>query len=183
MKLHPLETIAKRHFGVTDNLEETGYVLSDGTFLDLSGRHLASGYERRGDRFVPKKRQPDYLYGQRAIDHRQLPSEIFEAVGTGEGSTAMLAFLRETGALRLMPGTGFLVAAPPTLESVARVVGEWHHAFGREPLYVDVVLPGSRPDRASRVINPYDIRESQEFERPTIEDVMDFLENKFGGGS
>jgi len=183
MRLHPLEKIAKEYFGVTDNLEETGYVLSDGTFLDLSGRHQAAGYERRGDRFVPKKRQPDYLYGQRSIDHRQLSSEIFDAVGTREGSEAMFAFLRATGALRLMPGAGFLVARMPTIESVARVVREWHHAFGDEPLYVDVVSPGSRPDRASRVINPDDVRESQEFERPTIEEVMEFLEGKFGGAS
>jgi hypothetical protein len=183
VKLHPLEKIAKHHFGVTDSLEETGYVLSDGTFLDLSGRHMANGYEPRGDRFVPKKRQPDYLYGQRSIDHRQLPSEILDAVGTREGSAAMFAFLRETGALRLMPGAGFLVAKMPTIESVDRVVREWHHAFGNEPLYVDVVSAGSRPDRASRVINPGDVRESQEFERPTTEEVMEFLEGMFGGAS
>jgi hypothetical protein len=170
-KLHPLEQIAKRHFGVTDSLEETGYVLSDGTFLDLSGRHMATGYERRGDRFVPKKRQSDYLYGQRSLDHRQLPSEILDAVGTREGSAAMFAFLRETGALRLMPGAGFLVAKMPTIESVARVVGEWHHAFGNEPLFVDVVTSEG------------DVRESQEFERPTTEEVMEFLESMFEGAS
>jgi hypothetical protein len=183
MKPHPLEKIVKRHFGVTDSLEETGYVLSDGTFLDLSGRHMAEGYERKGDRFVPKKRRPDYLANQRSIDHRQLPSELFDAVGTREGSAAMFKFLRKTGALRLMPGAGFLVAKMPTVESVVRVVREWHHAFGDEPLYVDVVYPGSRPDRASRVIDPDDVRESQEFERPTVEEVMEFLESKFGSGA
>jgi hypothetical protein len=183
VKLHPLEKVAKQHFGVTDSLEETGYVLSDGTFLDLSRRHIAHGYERRGDRFVPTKRQPDYLYGQRSVDHRELPSEILEAVGTRDGSVAMLAFLRKTGALRLMPGAGFLVAKMPTIESVDRVVREWHHAFGDEPLYVDVVSPGSSPGRASRVINPDDVRESQEFERPTLEAVVEFLESKFGGAS
>lgn len=183
MRLHPLEKIVKRHFGVTDSLEETGYVLSDGTFLDLSGRHMAAGYERRGDRFVPKRRQPDYLANQRSIDHRQLPSELFDAVGTREGSDAMAIFLRETGALRLMPGAGFLVAKMPTVEAVARVVREWHHAFGDEPLYVDIVPPGSRPGRASRAINPDDVRESQEFERPTVEEVMEFLWSKFEGAS
>lgn len=183
MKLHPLENIAKRHFGVTDSLEETGYVLSDGTFLDLTGRHMAEGYERKGDRFVPKKRRPDYLAFQRSIDHRQLPPEILEAAGTGEGSLAMHFFLRETGALRLMPGAGFLVTRMPTVEAVARVIREWHHAFGDEPLYVDVVYPDSRPDRSSRVINPDDVRDSQEFAEPTIEGVMEFLESKFGGAS
>lgn len=170
MKLHPLEQIAKRHFGVTDNLEETGYVLSDGTFLDLSGRHHAIGYERRGDRFVPKKRQPDYLYGQRNTDHRELPGEIQDALGTEGGSQTMSAFLRETGALRFMPGTGFLAYRMPTVESVARVIREWHHAFGREVFYVDVVTPDGD-------------RESVEFEEPSLEEVMEFLESKFGGVS
>jgi hypothetical protein len=171
MPLHPLEKIAKKHFGVTDNLEETGYVLSDGTFLDLSGRHQASGYERRGDRFVPKKRQPDYLANQRSIDHRQLPSEIFEAVGTEEGSAAMFAFLRETGALRLMPGAGFLVARMPTFDSVEKVVQRWRHTFGDEPLYVDVIMEEGEP------------RVSQEFEDPRVEEVEEFLESQFGGAS
>jgi hypothetical protein len=181
--LHPLEKLAKRHFGVTDSLEETGYVLSDGTFLDLSGRHQAIGYVRRGDRFVPKRGQPDYLANQRSVDHRQLSSEIFDAVGTGEGSEAMFIFLRETGALRLMPGAGFLVARMPTFESVDRVIREWHHAFGREPLYVDIVAPGSPYGRASRGIDPGNVRESQEFERPTMEEVGGFLESKFFGAS
>jgi hypothetical protein len=55
----------------------------------------------------------------------------------------------------------------PTVESVARVVREWHHAFGNEPLYVDVVTPDG------------DVRDSQEFAQPTIEEVMEFIENEF----
>jgi hypothetical protein len=186
VKLHPLEAIVKRYFGVTDNIEETGYVLSDGTFLDLSGRHIAEGsYERKGDRFVPKRRQPDYLANQRLIDHRQLPTKLFNAITLPagsegrEGAEAMYAFLRKTGAIRLMPEAGFLVAKMPTVESVARVVREWRHAFGDRSLYVDVIYPEGVP--GSHIIN--DVRASREFESPTVEDVMEFLESKFNGAS
>jgi len=184
-KLHPLEQIVKQYFGVTDNLEETGYVLSDGTFLDLSGRHTAGGYERKGDRFVPKKRHPDHLANQRSIDHRQLPTELFDAITLPagsegrEGAEAMYAFLRETGALRLMPEAGFLVARMPTIESVDRAVLEWNHTFGDRPLYVDVIYPEGVP--GSHIIN--NARASREFERPTVEEVMEFLEGMFGGAS
>lgn len=156
-----------RHFGETDDLAETGYVLTDGTFVDLSGRHYADGYVRRGNRFVPKPGRPDDLQGHRYVDHRELPDKVQDALGTEAGGPTMWAFIRETGAIRMMPGTGFLVARMPTIEAVSRIVREWHHAFGREPMYVDAVTEAGG------------VRESREFHEPTLEEVMEYLEGLF----
>jgi hypothetical protein len=72
---HEAKNIQKKllsHFGTTQNPKEAGYILNDGSMLDLSGRHYASGY-------VNKKQiagEPDYLRGKRNVDHRELPEEL-----------------------------------------------------------------------------------------------------------
>ena len=60
------------HFGVTRNPREAGYILNDGTMLDLSGRHYATGYVNS----KPLPGQPDYLRNARAVDHRELPEGL-----------------------------------------------------------------------------------------------------------
>lgn len=60
------------HFGATSNPKEAGYILNDGTMLDLSGRHYAAGYINK----KPIPGQPDYLRGRRNVDHRELPEGL-----------------------------------------------------------------------------------------------------------
>jgi hypothetical protein len=108
-----LEQRAKDAFGITNDIREAGYMTPDGSLLDFSGRHYASGYHKEGDRFVPDGRgqtrhtvpnqgrpiytaTPDYLAGQRNVDHREL-SPL--GMGSDEGMHAML----DAGFIRLMP--------------------------------------------------------------------------------
>jgi hypothetical protein len=89
------EAKAKEVFGVTDDMHEAGYVTPDGTMLDFSGRHEATGYHKEGDRFVPDKGPPssrwpqqgtaDYLAGQRNVDHREVSDVVPEQVGEWSG--------------------------------------------------------------------------------------------------
>ena len=96
-KIDPkLQQQAKDHFGVTGDVREAGYMLPDGTLLDLSGRHYASGYQKKGDRYVPKRGQPDYLEKQRSTDHREL-----EGLSEKGGTEGMNEFMDKTGAVRM----------------------------------------------------------------------------------
>lgn len=153
-----LETAAKKHFGKTFNPSETGFLLDDATRLDLSGRHYGAGYMQQGDKFVPKPGQPDYLRGSRNVDHREL-GEL-----TPEGGWDGLArFMNESGAMRYMPNTGISVVDTnmPSVEQVTKAVQDFRRSG--DPLYVDV----DKLSGASRV--------SEEFTKPTVEAVMNFL--------
>lgn len=142
MNAREAEAIARRHFGVARDLAETGYILSDGTRLDLSGRHYASGYVRKGASFVPKRGEVDYLRGGRNVDHRELPDEIRELYRDRDTHSAgMLGFLELTGALRVMPGVGFSVVRMPTIEALASFMKGWKDAYGNDEVIVDVISP------------------------------------------
>ncbi|NCX05673.1 MAG: hypothetical protein EBW68_07840 [Actinobacteria bacterium] len=63
---------AKKRHGVTNDVNEAGYVLPDGTMLDFSGRADA-GYVQGSDlRFRPKTGERDYMRGERGVDHREV---------------------------------------------------------------------------------------------------------------
>lgn len=158
--LHPLERIVLSYFGATNDIRETGYVLSDGTMVDLSGRHEAGGYVRRGDRFVPK-RGPDYLAHQRATDHRQLPD------GMKRGTEGMREFMAKTGAIRVIPDAGITVASMPTVEAVAALVQGWRRFYTE--LLVDIMDPEART------------ADSVEFKEADLEAVIAFLMPHFEG--
>lgn len=171
--MNPLEKAAKLHFGVTDDLSETGYVLSDGTFLDFSGRHEANGYVRKGDRFVIKRGE-DYLRYHRYVDHRMLPETITDKLRKDEthASTAMLAFMEATGAMRIMPGVGLAVTRMPTFESIDAFMRGWKHAYQADPVIVDILHPEG-----------YTQRVSQEIEDPDVDKIVEFLEANFNSPS
>lgn len=153
--MHPYEKLAKDHFGVTHDLRETGYILSDGTMLDLSGRHYANGYVRRGESFVPKRGQPDYLVSSRSVDHRELPTGIQDAFRKKEShSAAMLGFLETTGAIRVMPGVGFGVVRMPTIEALASFMDAWKQAYGTDEVSVDILSPDGWTISANVVERP-----------------------------
>lgn len=140
--IHPFEKLAKDHFGVTHDLRETGYILSDGTMLDLSGRHYATGYVKRGESFVPKRGEMDYLRHQRAVDHRELPPEIQDAFRKKDAHSAvMFGFLEATGAIRVMPGVGFSVVRMPTVEALCAFMNAWKVAYGDDEVVIDIISP------------------------------------------
>jgi len=91
-----VEKKAQEVFGKTLNLNEAGYLLSDGSMLDFSGRHDAVGYEKG------KPKKDDYLAGDRNTDHREIykayPDEAFS--GDNVGTDAMIDFMNR-GNIRL----------------------------------------------------------------------------------
>lgn len=129
--LHPWANIAKEHFGVTDNIREAGFILPDGTMLDLSGRHYASGFTKRGDRWVAEPGQRDYLRNQRDVDHRDLPEEIQAPPGTFEwqdnntNTANMLYFLNQSGAVRIDYNSGMITIGAPITTAQASILSNW----------------------------------------------------------
>ncbi|MDR1276511.1 MAG: hypothetical protein LBL72_09065 [Candidatus Accumulibacter sp.] len=92
----PLIEASKRYFGVTTNPREAGYVLPDGTLLNLSGKHQASG-------------DTGFLNDQREVDHGDLRGEnkdgfsmadLFET-RSNSLTAAMYEFMARTGAVRV----------------------------------------------------------------------------------
>lgn len=151
-------------FGKTYDRRETGYLLPDGTRLDLSGRH-AAGYDRVGDRFVPPQGQRDYFTGTRNTDHR----ELGDLVGATEHPwLGVEKFMGDTGAVRYMPeqGVSIIDGQPVTDRQLQVIIGDFRAS--KEPLTFDVdPLGGATKAR------------SQTFDRPTLEQLRAFLS---GGG-
>ena len=93
---------AVAHFGKTYSWNETGYVLTDGTKLDFSGRHEGG---------------PG---GYRSVDHR----EVVDAFGEDSdlsGNGAMVQFMAD-GAIRIMPESGGInLSVEPTAEQMQQL--------------------------------------------------------------
>ena len=136
-----IEARAIKMFGLTDRIDEAGYLTPSGRLLDFSGRHYAVGYQRSGDRFVPKSRDNfDYLAGQRNVDHREL-SGMFRDVSGFPATERMM----DKGFIRLQTNGypaqfGGEIHQAPT-EAQMRVLSRW----GRAADYVgfDVVRKDS----------------------------------------
>lgn len=89
-----IEKKAKKYFGTTTNLAEAGYILSDGSMLDFSGKKEGG------------------TAGTRAYDHRQI-NEAFE-----DSDIGMEEFVNN-GAIRYMPESNSLyIANVPTPEQI-----------------------------------------------------------------
>lgn len=111
---------AKRSMGVTQRIDEAGYILPDGTLLDFTGRHSGTGYERKSDyHFGPKAGQSDYLKGERQVDHRQIRYEG----APNSGGDAMVLF-QDLGAIRTGQGVLDLRVKPTSAQEsqIRRVV-------------------------------------------------------------
>ena len=92
--LPELEQEAVKHFGHTYSWAETGYVLTDGSRLDFSGRHEGSGG------------------GGRYEDHRDIAQ--LDAYSDLQGTDAMIDFMRR-GNIRVIPEVdGINLSVRPT---------------------------------------------------------------------
>jgi hypothetical protein len=84
------------HFGKTYNWAETGYLLLDGTKLDLSGKHNGA---------------PG---GYRTVDHRDITEALGYDYGGGGYSDSLVQFMSE-GNIRIVPEVdGFNLSVKPT---------------------------------------------------------------------
>jgi len=160
-----MEKAAIEHFGITHSPKETGYILDNGTRLDLSGRHYAGGYMKQGDRYVPEPGQPDYLKNDRAVDHREL-GDLDPLGGSWNG---LSNFLDQTGAVRYSPETGIslIPTNKPNAKQIETVVEDFRSQ--RNPLIVDI-------DHAKEGYN----LASKEFAKPNTQEVLDWLEKQYG---
>lgn len=155
---------ARRAFGQTFNPREAGYMLPDGSLLDLSGRHYGAGYKKSGGRFVPQRGQPDYLANSRNVDHRELPDEVRAIIG-GEGQSAgMRKFMEEANALRLAPQIGFETSFVPTSKQLKSIADQWR--YSPDPLAIDVVHPKTGETLGST-----------EMARPSAERIRAYIAN------
>ena len=161
-----LSQAAISHFGITQSPKETGYILDDGTRLDLSGRHYAGGYMKQGNRYVPEPGQPDYLRNNRAVDHREL-GDLVPIGGTWSG---LSNFMDQTGAVRYSPETGIslLNTNKPSQKQIETVVEDFRAK--KIPLIVDI-------DNSKEGYNML----SKEFQKPNTSDVMDWINKTYKG--
>ena len=88
--------IAIKHFGITNDIREAGYILTNGKFLDLSEKNNGG------------------KAGTRNADHRDV-NICYENLGNTE---ALIQFMNE-GNIRLMPETaGIDIATKPNKEQL-----------------------------------------------------------------
>lgn len=161
--LNDIAKKAKDHFGLTNDISEAGYVLPDGSLLDLTGRHYSGGYIKDNKGFWklgPNEKQ-DYLKGTRSVDHREL--DFMDEGGT-EG---MRKFMNEGKALRLNPGTGFDTTFIPTDKQLIKVISSHNTNYRGEPFNVDLSNPLTGENLASKT-----------FDKPNVQSVKKWIEKE-----
>jgi len=80
---------AIEHFGLTDDPNEAGYILPDGTMLDFSGKNTVS-----------QENSSSHM-GTRPRDHREINFVLDDFPGGTNRTDGMNAFMRLTGAIRI----------------------------------------------------------------------------------
>lgn len=102
--------IAKDFFGTTENIQEAGYILPDGSMLDFSGANFGGS-----------------VRGKRMLDHRDIRDAFEEFIGTKEfpDGVGMEDFIN-AGAIRFQPeNITFMLAHSPTkaqLETIDEIL-------------------------------------------------------------
>lgn len=96
----------KNHFGKTYSWNETGYLLLDGTKLDLSGKHEGA---------------PG---GYRTVDHRDIVDALGDDYGDGSYSGALVQFMRE-GNIRIIPEMGGINLSVRPTEAQEKALAEY----------------------------------------------------------
>ncbi len=103
------EALAKKHFGRAPRWAETGYLTTDGTPLDFSGRHWSP--DHKDDRMFINSRQ---------VDHMDIQEVFPDAEGYREAQFAFVA----RGNIRIVPETaGINLAVKPTEKQASMLKG------------------------------------------------------------
>ena len=138
--------------------------MPDGARLDLSGRHYAGGYEKKGDRYVAKEGERDYLGGDRATDHR----ELYDLPGVEHGEyqwSAVEDLMTRTGAVRYIPNQGVSIIDGQKLsdKQISSIVKDFRR--NGTPLSIDIDPKGG----GSAPVN-------KTFDKPTVDSVKAFID-------
>lgn len=115
-KKQDISTKASRHFGVTTNPKEAGYMTPRGTLLDFSGR----------------KEGGTGGSGTRSLDH----SEI-NAVTGKSGWEGKLDFMNQ-GNIRLYPENGGVNLTKPLTQEQRRSLGNWFRYFKDKEIPIEI---------------------------------------------
>lgn len=95
---------AKEFYGTTDNIDESGYILPDGSLLDMSGANLGGSHT-----------------GRRVVDHRDI-SDAFEEESTEYPEGVGWIDFINAGAIRFQPESmDFGMAHIPTPEQIKTI--------------------------------------------------------------
>ena len=98
-----IENVAKKHFGTTKDLKEAGYILNDGSLLDLSGKNFGG------------------VAGKRSLDHREIVDAFIDS-GLEEYEDIGFDEFIDNGAIRFMPESdSFLIAKMPSEKQFAEL--------------------------------------------------------------
>lgn len=153
---------AIHYFGLTDNPNETGYVLPDGRRLDFSGRHQINDYVFNDKTLkfeIKNKKERDYMFNERNIDHREVQDII-----NSSDTRAMIDFMKKTSAIRYLSNSGITVIENPTDQQLKVIISDFRKS--QEILEVDVT--------DFKTMNTID---SKEFPRATLEAVKNYIED------
>ena len=91
-----IDSIAKKYYGTTTNLKEAGYILNDGSLLDLSGKKMGG------------------TAGRRSLDHREIVDAFIDNEDSKYEDIGFNEFI-DNGAIRYMPESdSFLIARMPS---------------------------------------------------------------------
>lgn len=134
--------IARKFYGTTNDIREAGYVTPGGRMLDLSGRHYATGYEPTKTGYRPKPGEPDYLRGQRNVDHREVPPEFID----------MHDFMQKSGAIRIDYASGMISISGPITADQATFLSEW---FSHQSGWLEIDDPKTGRQLASYEFDGY----------------------------
>ena len=96
----------REHFGKTYSWNETGYLLLDGTKLDLSGKHDGA---------------PG---GYRTVDHRDITEALGYDYGGGDYSGSLIQFMSE-GNIRIIPEMGGINLSVKPTEAQEKALAEY----------------------------------------------------------
>lgn len=137
---------AKEFFGTTNDLNEAGYILPDGSMLDFSGRHQVEG-------------DSSFLRGRRTVDHRDIFDLAYEKDGwTETGIETDMADFINRGAIRIDSNAGAInLSIIPTEQQISKLSRLIEKNGG--DVYVDFGAPDTdhyaeySSAKASRVIN------------------------------
>ena len=92
-----IEELARNYFGTTDNRREAGYILNDGTFLDMSGKKFGGSA------------------GRRSLDHREIVDAFLDNPANKNNLEVGFDEFIDNGAVRYMPeSNSFFMSRDPS---------------------------------------------------------------------
>ena len=99
-----IEDIARNYFGTTTNRREAGYILNDGTYLDMSGKKFGGSP------------------GRRSLDHREVVDAFLDNPANKNNLEVGFDEFIDNGAVRYMPeSNSFFMSRQPSEAQIKRI--------------------------------------------------------------